>query len=398
MKKFYTLLSAALLATGLLSAAQLKTAKLNSAQLTTVAENAGKAEVKAIKFEKIAKAPNRIKDPNEPATTLDPTGVYVAFDINDQGRPSNSMGTMEIVADGEDYKIIGMLGEDNEIPAKLGKSTVTDQQGKPTTIDVLTIPAAGQVTLFSEEGVDYKIWLVGYNDKNQFVRYSNEEINLEIDETGFYWLYNAFLGAISDEGQGYNLGTFNAFKSNAIMECKETSSYDQQTIDATYQMAYYMPNETSIMMLNFAGFGGVVTFNINNTNATATATNVKLGSASDNAGNRYDIVAGNTLESTDLTGNLSLVSENTLALEIPGTWYAYISAQNQVQEMYHFTNTVITLDPEDPNAGLNDVIADSDVNAPFEYYNLQGMRVANPEAGQLVIKRQGKTVSKIVVR
>ena len=66
--------------------------------------------------------------------------------------------------------------------------------------------------------------------------------------------------------------------------------------------------------------------------------------------------------------------------------------------MYHFTNTVITLDPEDPNAGLNDVIADSDVNAPVEYYNLQGMRVANPEAGQLVIKRQGKTVSKIVVR
>ena len=44
------------------------------------------------------------------------------------------MGTMEIVADGEDYKIIGMLGEDNEIPAKLGKSTVTDQQGRPTTI------------------------------------------------------------------------------------------------------------------------------------------------------------------------------------------------------------------------------------------------------------------------
>ncbi len=44
------------------------------------------------------------------------------------------------------------------------------------------------------------------------------------------------------------------------------------------------------------------------------------------------------------------------------------------------------------------IISDNDADAPVEYFNLQGVRVANPEAGQLVIKRQGSTVTKIVVR
>ena len=33
-----------------------------------------------------------------------------------------------------------------------------------------------------------------------------------------------------------------------------------------------------------------------------------------------------------------------------------------------------------------------------EYYNLQGMRVSNPAAGQLLIKRQGNTVTKVLVK
>ena len=50
------------------------------------------------------------------------------------------------------------------------------------------------------------------------------------------------------------------------------------------------------------------------------------------------------------------------------------------------------------SAGVDDVTADNDVNAPVEYYTLQGVRVENPSAGQLYIKRQGKSVSKVIVR
>lgn len=48
--------------------------------------------------------------------------------------------------------------------------------------------------------------------------------------------------------------------------------------------------------------------------------------------------------------------------------------------------------------GINEVIyGEEDVNAPVEYYNLQGIRVANPTKG-LYITRQGKKVSKTYIR
>lgn len=48
-------------------------------------------------------------------------------------------------------------------------------------------------------------------------------------------------------------------------------------------------------------------------------------------------------------------------------------------------------------SGAQDIVADGD-NAPAQYYNLQGMRIAAPQAGQLVIERRGNTARKILVR
>ncbi len=47
--------------------------------------------------------------------------------------------------------------------------------------------------------------------------------------------------------------------------------------------------------------------------------------------------------------------------------------------------------------GIKDVIGADDAAAPVEYFNLQGVRVAEPAAG-LYIRRQGKTVTKVVIR
>lgn len=46
-------------------------------------------------------------------------------------------------------------------------------------------------------------------------------------------------------------------------------------------------------------------------------------------------------------------------------------------------------------AGIEDVVDDS-ANAPVEYYNLQGVRVSNPQGG-IFIKRQGKNVTKVIM-
>ena len=66
-----------------------------------------------------------------------------------------------------------------------------------------------------------------------------------------------------------------------------------------------------------------------------------------------------------------------------GTWY-YANSNNAFKVQL----------PDD--AGVNDVIAD-DAEAPVEYYNLQGVRIDAPSAGQLVIRRQGSSVSKQLV-
>lgn len=52
--------------------------------------------------------------------------------------------------------------------------------------------------------------------------------------------------------------------------------------------------------------------------------------------------------------------------------------------------------PEGWTNGVESVEFDS--NAPVKYFNLQGVEVANPEAGQIVIKKQGSKAVKVVVK
>ena len=48
------------------------------------------------------------------------------------------------------------------------------------------------------------------------------------------------------------------------------------------------------------------------------------------------------------------------------------------------------------SSGVSDIAVDE--SAPVEYFNLQGVRIDNPAAGQIVIKRQGAKVTKTIVR
>lgn len=50
-----------------------------------------------------------------------------------------------------------------------------------------------------------------------------------------------------------------------------------------------------------------------------------------------------------------------------------------------------------PTGSGVEAIESVDVNAPVEYYNLQGVKVANPEKG-IFVKKQGNKTSKVVVR
>lgn len=80
-------------------------------------------------------------------------------------------------------------------------------------------------------------------------------------------------------------------------------------------------------------------------------------------------------------------------------WDAATSAAGDLKTKGNF-NLKFQLDiPAESESGIEDIVTDNvDENAPVEYYNLQGIRLSEPAAGQIVIRRQGSKVSKILVR
>lgn len=51
----------------------------------------------------------------------------------------------------------------------------------------------------------------------------------------------------------------------------------------------------------------------------------------------------------------------------------------------------------DPTYDSIKSVTTNDENAPVEYYNLQGMRISNPENG-IFIRRQGSKTSKVTIK
>lgn len=102
-----------------------------------------------------------------------------------------------------------------------------------------------------------------------------------------------------------------------------------------------------------------------------------------------DKMIGVALPAGETRDMLNIVDNPTVAgrtVVISGTLEAYFGAPGVKNAVY-----VSGLD----ESGIENITADS--NAAAEYYNLQGVRVANPEAG-LYIRRQGNTVTKVFVK
>ena len=74
-------------------------------------------------------------------------------------------------------------------------------------------------------------------------------------------------------------------------------------------------------------------------------------------------------------------------------WWSYSDNTNE-----KIKNTVTTfyryVEDQDPTTAVEEV--EAEVNAPVEYYNLQGVKVANPKNG-IFIKKQGCRTSKVIM-
>lgn len=102
------------------------------------------------------------------------------------------------------------------------------------------------------------------------------------------------------------------------------------------------------------------------------------------------------VEKIDEGGDISEVTYGTKLVEWNG------STQKIVFHWQKYTNGTSSYSPNinsivvtyTTGAGIEEVIT-LDPNAPVEYYNLQGIRINNPAAGQIVIRRQGNVVDKV---
>lgn len=135
--------------------------------------------------------------------------------------------------------------------------------------------------------------------------------------------------------------------------------------------------------------------------------------------------AGGTTQTIDPTKIVIIVKngEDVKTFEVPacewetGHKLEFIKASVPLTDAKIDANTEITIRPEDSQyngasgqhrwfinawslvgdkqSGINDITVDE--NAPMEYYNLQGVRVENPENG-LYIRRQGDNMTKVLIK
>lgn len=76
----------------------------------------------------------------------------------------------------------------------------------------------------------------------------------------------------------------------------------------------------------------------------------------------------------------------------------YFGCTDMPLASYYFgADKPLSMDIVVPNlSGVEDVVVDNS-NAPVRYFNLQGVEVANPAEGQIVIKRQGSKATKVIM-
>ena len=94
-------------------------------------------------------------------------------------------------------------------------------------------------------------------------------------------------------------------------------------------------------------------------------------------------------------GSLITMNGNRIEFPIKSVWL-YFPQDNEQSVYFNGEQTAPGYLIIDKLNGIDDIAVDH--NAPIEYFNLQGVRIANPEKGQLVITRQGSKTSKTIVR
>ena len=201
---------------------------------------------------------------------------------------------------------------------------------------------------------------------------------------------------------------------NLVLDC---NNQDNNTYEIEVGANDYKFTLSNVKIINSKTTKGI--FNVKDSNRTLSLVNVTVEDCE------------TEVPDIDLNGKLTLEGNNNLSVNVkfnPGDISVAGELTNESPIMitvpedtelgktivsgttdatkFSLTNSGLKLEAGENNdlvlakktsTGIEDVTI-SDENAPVEYYNLQGVRISEPAAGQVVIRRQGKSVSKIYVK
>lgn len=186
---------------------------------------------------------------------------------------------------------------------------------------------------------------------------------------------------------------------NTIMTADEYDQTGTTTNPAEYSInTLYSEEYEAIIMTGVGGSFEQMIWYIDQENMTARATDQMMGIVYDEQDNGYEVWAfdenatdtytvDGILSSDPATGNTIMTIPSQMIFACEAGWVS------------KFDNTVFKYDFNFlKNAGIDNVTVDNDnANKPVEYFNLQGVKVANPANG-IYIRKQGTSVSKVLVK
>lgn len=221
--------------------------------------------------------------------------------------------------------------------------------------------------------------------------------HIEVTTPGVY-----VVGETTD-GRMLNFGVAQLMSMDLVNGVMAYAEFDENTEDYVNRSCFIyseVANNGNVIVKNIGnlGFENGVEFVVDNVNKTVAADNqlvlvyqginlYMLPFSTQTGEPTGETVVNGTIGSNDYGSTLNLDPWGIATAPVNGQMLTYENINTEISLFY---------DLDEVNSAIDNIVAD-DANAPVEYFNLQGVKVQNPENG-LYIKRQGKTVEKVFIR
>lgn len=418
MKKIYALLAGAMIVSGVSAATLEKTPKLSMENAKVVGQLDGAALKKVADKKKVM---SRADESEIPAVAGDYMICYTNYSKTNGNTTRMSPANSLVPTDKEgEYKFETFIFSDVSMAANLHYDPEfwPDENGNPVGEWVLSVPV-GETSepIFYEDLSDYSrygftnnepiyLYLAGIDNKGEIGYYTNDTYEFVVRDGWLYSPYDDVVGFGMASRFIPNVGgiTFGAAyvdlftalpnaHGTAVEEAADEygNPYSEEIEFPMYTETYEEDGMQFWFVKGFCGWPGDVFFALSQSEAMAYTVNQVLTKIND-----YDLFMIQDEESTEVY--MSVTPENTgktvLSTEVVGL-------QDTDGDLWVvYSDIVVTLDY---NVWTGEILGVKnptveDVNAPAVYYNMQGMQVANPNAGQLYIVKKGDKVSKQIIK